>query len=80
MYKANPSIYHSSGRNLLSGENHHPDPDSLTIEEDSEELPPAPSTSGKSSTSTANTSALSSSPSETGGGYAQSCQENFVFY
>ena len=59
-------------RNLLSGENHHPEPDSLGTEEDPEDSSPDPSTSDECSTSTDDTSVLSSSPSETGGRYAQS--------
>ena len=69
---ANPNIYYNSGRNLLSGLNHHPDPDPLTTEEDPEDSSLDSSTSGECSASTDDTSALSSSPSETGGRYAQS--------
>ena len=54
------------------GENHHPELDSLTFGEDPEDSPPDPSTSAKCSALTVDTSALSSSPSETGGRYAQS--------
>ena len=71
-YMANPNIYHNSGRNHLSGENHHPEPDSLGTEEDLEDSSPDSSTSDECSTSTDDTSVLSSSPSETGGRYAQS--------
>ena len=71
-YMANPNNYYNSGRTLLSGENHHPRLDSLVPEEDLGDSSPAPSTSVACSTSTADTSALSSSPSETGGRYAQS--------
>ena len=71
-YMANPNIYHNSGRTLLSGENHHPELDSLTFGEDLEDSSPDPSTSAECSTSMDDTSALSSSPSETGGRYAQS--------
>ena len=70
--KANPNISHNSGRTLLVGENHHPELDSLTFGEGPEEPSPDPSTSAECSTSTANISVLSSSPSETGGRYAQS--------
>ena len=72
MNKANPNIYHNSGRTLLSGENHHPELDSLTFGEGPEDSSPDPSTSDKCSTSTDDTSALSSSPSETSRRYAQS--------
>ena len=72
MNKVNPSTYHNSGRNLLPGENHHPVLDSLMFGEDPEDSSPVPSTSAECSTSTVNTSALSSSPSETGRRYAQS--------
>ena len=69
-YMANPNTYYNSGRNLLSGENHHPEPDSLGTEEALEDSSPDPSTSDECSTSTDNTSVLSSSPAETGGRYA----------
>ena len=72
MYKANPNIYHNSGRTLRSGENHHPRLDRLDSEEAPGEPSPVPSTSAGCSTSTVDTSALSSSPSETGGRYTQS--------
>ena len=72
MYKANPNIYHNSGRTLRSGENHHPRLDWLNPEEDPGEPSPDPSASAGCSTSTVNTSALSSSPSETGRRYTQS--------
>ena len=72
MYTANPNIYHNSGRTLRSGENHHPRLDWLDSEEAPGDSSPAPSTSAGCSTSTADTSALTSSPSETGGRYAQS--------
>ena len=72
MYMANPNIYHNSRRNLCSGENHHPEPDSLGTEEGLEDSSPDPSTSDECSTLTDETSVLSSSPSETGGRYAQS--------
>ena len=72
MYMANPNIYHNSGRNLLSGENHHPELDSLTFEEGPEDSSPASPASDECSISMVDTSALSSSPSETGGRYAQS--------
>ena len=72
MNKANPSIYHNSGRNLLSGENHHPVLDSLVFGEVLEDSSPDPSTSAVCSTSMVDTSALSSSPSETSRRYAQS--------
>ena len=71
-YKANPNTYHNSGRTLRSGENHHQRLDWLDSEEAPGELSPVPSTSAVCSTSTVDTSALSSSPSETGGRYAQS--------
>ena len=71
-YMANPNTYHNSGRTLRSGENHHPRLDSLDPEEDPGEPSPDPSTSAECSTSTVDTSALSSSPSATGGRYAQS--------
>ena len=70
--KANPNIYYNSGRTLLSGENCHPELDSLMFGEDPEDSSPVPSTSAECSTSTDNTSVLSSSPSETGGRYTQS--------
>ena len=72
MYMVNPNTYHNSGRNLLSGENHHPALDSLTFGEDPEDPSPVPSTSAEWSASTDDTFALSSSPSETGRRYAQS--------
>ena len=72
MYKTNPNIYHNSGRNLLSGENHHPELDSLMSGEGPEEPSPEPSTSAVLPTSMDGTVALSSSPSETGRRYAQS--------
>ena len=72
MYKANPNIYYNSGRTLRSGENHHPRLDSLPLEEVPGDSSPVPPTSGRCSTSTVDTSALSSSPSETGRRYAQS--------
>ena len=71
-YKANPNTYHNSGRILRSGENHHPRLDWLDPEEDPGDSSPVPSTSAACSTSTVDTSAPSSSPSETGGRYAQS--------
>ena len=71
-YMANPNIYHNSGRILRSGENHHPRLERLDSEEAPGEPSPDPSTSALCSTSTADTSALSSSFSETGGRYAQS--------
>ena len=71
-YMANPNIYYNSGRDHLSEENHHPEPDSLGTEEDLEDSSPDPSTSDKCSTSTDDTSVLSSSPSETSRRYAQS--------
>ena len=71
-YKENPNTSHNSGRTLLSGENHHPELDSLTLGEGPEEPSPDPSTSSWCSASMADTSAPSSSPSETGGRYAQS--------
>ena len=70
MYKASPNTYHNSGRNLRSGENHHPALDSLTFEEVPPDSSPDSSTSGECSTLTDNTSALSSSASETGRRYA----------
>ena len=69
---ANPNIYHNSESTLLSGENHHPVLDSLVSEEAPEDSSPDPATSDACSTSTDDTSALSSSLSETGGRYAQS--------
>ena len=72
MYTANPNIYHNSGRTLRSGENHHPRLDWLDSEEAPGDSSPVPSISAVCSTSTVDTSALSSSPSETGGRYAQS--------
>ena len=45
-YMANPNTYHNSGRNRLSRENHHPEPDSLKTEEDPVDSSPDPSTSG----------------------------------
>ena len=71
-YRANPNTYHNSGRTLRSGENHHPRLDWLDSEEAPGEPSPDPSASAACSTSTACTSALSSSPSEIGGRYAQS--------
>ena len=71
-YKANPNTYHNSRRILRSGENHHPRPDWLDSEEAPGEPSPGSPTSAACSTSTVNTSVLSSSPSETGGRYAQS--------
>ena len=71
-YMANPNTYHNSGRTLRSGENHHPRLDWLDSEEVPGEPSPDPSTSAACSTSTVDTSDLSSSPSETGGRYAQS--------
>ena len=71
-YTANPNTYHNSGRTLLSGENHHPRLDLLAFEEDPGDSSPDPSTSAACSTSTVNTSDLFSSPSESGGRYAQS--------
>ena len=49
-YKEDPNISHNSGRTLLSGENHHPELDSLTSGEGPEEPSPEPSTSAKCST------------------------------
>ena len=71
-YKASPNIYHNSGRTLLSGENHHPRLDSLAPEEDPGDPSPDPSISAAWTASTVDTSAPSSSLSETGGRYAQS--------
>ena len=71
-YKANPNNPHNSGRTLLSGENHHPELDSLTSGEGPEELSPEPSTSATWLTSMDDTSVLSSSASLTGWRYAQS--------
>ena len=72
MYKANPNTYYNSGRNLLSGENHHPRLDSLPLEEVPGDSSLAPSTSAGCSALTADTSAPSSSPSETSRRYAHS--------
>ena len=71
-YKKNPNTCHNSGRTLLVGENHHPELDLLTFGEGPEDSSPDPSTSAECSTSTDNTTAPSSSPSETGRKYAQS--------
>ena len=60
-YKVNPNIYHNSGRNRLSGENHHPRLDPLVSEEDPGDPSPEPSISAACSVSTVDTSALSSS-------------------
>ena len=60
-YKVNPNTSHNSGRTLLSGENHHPELDSLMSGEGPEEPSPDSSTSAEYSTSTDDTSALSSS-------------------
>ena len=77
-YKDIPNTYHNSGpgRVLLSGENHHPELDSLTSGEDPEEPSLEPATSAGSTTLRDNTSGLSSSTSPIG----RRCQENFVFY
>ena len=77
-YKANPNTSHNSERNRLSGENHHPELDSLSFGEGPEDSSPAPSTSDgcstsdRCSTSTDNTSDCSSSTSVTSKRYAQS--------
>ena len=71
-YKASSNIFHNSRRTCLVGENHQPELDLLTFGEGPEDSSPDPSTSAKCSTSTDNTVALSSSPSETSGRYAQS--------
>ena len=71
-YMANPNTYHNSGRTLRSGENHHPKLDWLDSEEAPGDSSPTPSTSAGCSTSMVGTSDLSSSPSGTGGRYAQS--------
>ena len=71
-YKVNPNNPHNSERILLSGENHHPELDSLMTEEDLGEPSPEPSISTEWLTSTHDTSTLSSSTSLTGGRCAQS--------
>ena len=74
MSKDNPNTSHNSGSGsvLLSGENHHPELDSLTFGEDPEEPPLEPSDSARWTTSMDDTSDPSSSTSLTGGRYAQS--------
>ena len=71
-YKACPNTSHNLGRTLRSGENHHPELDSLMSGEAPEEPSPVPSTSALLLTLTADTFVLSSSLSLTGGRYAQS--------
>ena len=74
MYKDTPNISHNPDPEsvLLSGENHHPELDSLTFGEDPKELPLEPSDSDGSTTLRDDTSDLSSSTSPTSGRYAQS--------
>ena len=74
MYKDIPNTSHSSGPGSvhLSGENHHPELDSLMFGEDPEEWPLEPSDSARSTTSRDNTSDLFSSTSPTSRRYTQS--------
>ena len=72
-YKDIPNTSHNSGPGsvLLSGENHHPELDSVTSGEDLEEPSLEPSTSAELTTLRDDTSDLSSSTSPTGGRYDQ---------
>ena len=70
-YRGDPSTSHNSRSCLLSGENHHPELDSLTFGKGPEEPSPDPSISAGCSTSTGDTSDCSST-SATSGRYAQS--------